>query len=220
MERTLSDEFDVRRFFINQPRGFLRNPSGQFIQQENEFMQRKSLSIVVIVMLIISLITASLANAGGWSVNNWSIGSLVADGWYAGLGSGTFNISVTGTGTVSALCQNNGGNIAPGRNPVTFRVSETGSFLADENGRIDAVVAAPNPTLVNLTVSPTPKTAGCPSDSWTVVGLDTSKIDWTGANITVVNASTGAVKHNLNFTCNTTHDASGVATDVDCTHVP
>lgn len=181
-------------------------------------MQRRSVSTALLIVILITLVTASIANAGGWSIG-WGLGSLIADGWYAGLGNGDFNVTVTGYGTVTALCQNNGGNLAPGRNPVSFQVAQTGTFTADENGRISAVVAAPDPTLVDLTVSPSPKNAGCPSSTWTVVGLLVDHIDWTGAHVVVSEVASGAVKHDLSFTCDTVHDADGVAVDVDCTHV-
>ncbi len=183
-------------------------------------MQRKVALTTAVVIVLISLLSFSLANAGGWSID-WNLGSLIADGWFAGLGSGDVNVTLTGYGTVQAWCQNNGGNLAPGRNPVYFEVAQTGVYSTDENGRANVVITAPDPTLVNVAPSPSPKTAGCPSDAWAVVGLKVESIDWTGAHVVVTDAVTGAVvKHDLSFTCDTYYDANGIAVDVNCTHVP
>jgi hypothetical protein len=139
----------------------------------------------------------------------------------AGLGSDDAKVTLTGFGTAYALCQNNGGNIAPGRNPIQFDVAQVGVLNTDENGRADVQVAAPDPTLMNVAPPPTPKEAGCPNENWTVVGFDTARVDWTSAHILVVDAATGLeVKHDLTFTCDTYFNADGAAPDVDGWHVP
>lgn len=181
-------------------------------------MHRKLIYSVLAVLLVAS-ISFSLVNAGGWSFD-WGLGSLWANGYVAGLGNGDVNVTLTANGTVQALCRNNGGNIAPGRNPVYFQVSQSAVYSTDENGRANVFVEAPNPTLANVATSPSPKSAGCPSDSWTVVGLRVEAIDWTDAHIVVTDATTGqVVKYDLYFTCDTYYNADGVAVDVNCWHV-
>jgi hypothetical protein len=182
-------------------------------------MNRKLVYSLLVVLLVAS-ISVSLVNAGGWSFD-WGLGSLWADGYVAGLGSGDVNVTLTAHGMVQAMCENNGGNQAPGRNPVYFEVTQTAVFSTDENGRADVFVEAPNPTVADVEPSPSPKDAGCPSDSWTVVGLRVEAIDWTDAHIVVTDAATGqVVKHDLTFTCDTYYNADGIAVDVDCWHTP
>lgn len=182
-------------------------------------MHRKLLLTILTIVLIAS-VTTSLVNAGGWSFD-WDLGSLRATGWVSGLGSDDAQVTLTGYGIAYALCQNYGGNLAPGRNPISFTVAQVGIFYIDDNGRADVQIAAPDPTLYNVEPSPTPKTAGCPNENWTVVGFDTARVDWTAAHILVVDALTGMyVRHNLYFECDTYFDAAGVATDVDCWNVP
>jgi hypothetical protein len=83
----------------------------------------------------------------------------------AGLGQqrvvGTIN--APGAQAVDNICENKGGNQAPGQNPaVDFTASGSAVGIVDKNGRafIDATTTSP---------SVSPKDAGCPNGNWHVI---------------------------------------------------
>jgi hypothetical protein len=90
--------------------------------------------------------------------------TFTATGDGSGFGNQPAVATIALKGTVRYTCQNNGGNQAPGQNPVP--ASTTGSQdlgNADHNGR----------GVLNLTVGPiaasatvSGKTAGCPNENW------------------------------------------------------
>jgi hypothetical protein len=173
-------------------------------------MSRSKITIAVLAVLVITVAVAGVAQAGGWSFD-WGLGSLIADGWAAGLGGGGDEsyAMMTGYGTAYAQCRNQGGNTAPGRSPINAQVTAFDAFPVDENGRADIRLEATESMVFNP--SPTPKEAGCPNGRWSVVGfgsyLDDGRfypgvVDWYAADIQVY-ASNGTLKHDLHFTCDT-----------------
>jgi hypothetical protein len=113
--------------------------------------------------------------------------SLTASGInLSGLGNGDIRIIIEGTGTATAQCQNPGGQSkVPGQNPVAVNVS----------GQVDVPATSfPNGNVTGLSVStesvptPTPAEAGCPGDSWTVVGMT---VTYTSATLTVLQDADG-----------------------------
>ena len=180
---------------------------------------RKKLSIAAgIAVLIASLSVLTAGAAGSWS---FGLGSLIATGWVAGIGNSDVDVTLTATGSTYANCENPGGRQAAGRNPIYVETSVSVTWSSDDNGRVNGTLQTPDVTLADAGVSPTPKSAGCPNGNWTVVNLDDDKMDWTGANITVVsNDGSGDVYFDQDYSCDTTHDANGYATDVDCTPLP
>ena len=181
---------------------------------------KKKLSLVLLIVVMVSGLVTGVAIAGGWG-GSWGHGSLIFTGYFAGVGNTDVDIKLTATGTVLAQCQNNGGNIAPGRSPVTVNLTETSTWSTDENGRADGMVETEPPTISNTPPSPNSKDDGCPSNSWTVVGYDARTTDYQTANLLVTaQDDPSQVYFDLDFTCDTTHDANGFITDVDCTYVP
>ena len=94
---------------------------------------------------------------------------------------------LTAGAIVTGLCQNNGGNISPGRSPVVdvvasaskvITIFRNGQYVFD-SGSNSLSVTLDTATLIEA--SPTPKEAGCPSNSWDVVGI--SEADWTFAHL-------------------------------------
>jgi hypothetical protein len=172
--------------------------------------------VPILVTMIFTLFLVPVASGGNFHFNNinFSLGSLVMDGTLVGLGNDVAEVTVTGYGTVTALCQNNGGKQAPGRNPISANVQQTDVFVSDSNGRALVRVVTSDPTLSDFEPSPTPKEAGCPNNTWTVVEILEGSTNWTGATVIVKDAS-GEVRIELSFTC-TTFFENGVATDIQC----
>jgi hypothetical protein len=166
--------------------------------------------------LIASLFTHS-AFAGKFHFNSIDFslgGSMLVEGVLVGLGNETGTVTLTGYGTVTALCENKGGNQAPGRNPISVNVQETGAFVTQSNGRANVEVIAPDPESVEFAPSPTPKQAGCPNGNWSVVGIVDGSTNWTAAEI-VVKDDAGEVRILASFTC-TTYFVDGMGVDIDC----
>jgi hypothetical protein len=104
--------------------------------------------------------------------------SLLAEGALAGLGNEDILVTLTATANVNAVCQNNGGNQAPGQNPAPITVTGTQSIPAEEikngNVRFSVMTKAP-PRLI-------PGAPDCPNPNWDEIILD---LDFTTATITV-----------------------------------
>lgn len=180
-------------------------------------MQRKWMFWTpVLAALSLAAILVSTAGAGSVRLSaSFSLGSLDMTGKLTGLGNNFYSVTMTGYGTVTAICQNNGGNQAPGRNPISINVTQSETVTTDSNGNALVQITDADPTLAQISPSPTPKTAGCPSSTWTVVGIQYGSTNWTGANITVRDIN-GVIQISLNFTCTTTF-TNGVGTSLSCT---
>ncbi len=187
-------------------------------------MLKRKLIVATVAVLALAAITVTASYAGSMTFG-FRTGSLIADGEIWGWGFADKDVQLTAQGYATALCQNNGGKIAPGRNPVYVAVTATGTFHTDVNGRT-AVFLEAFETLQAASPSPTPKTAGCPSDSWTLVGLASHATNWTAANIVATDSADGSLLDQKNYSCVTTFgpdtNGDGVAesTGVTCTEVP
>jgi hypothetical protein len=183
-------------------------------------MRPKSRSIfkaAIFLALVMALTLAQAAGAGKVHFNSiiFQLGSLVASGDMAGLGNDTFYVTLVADGTVKAMCQNKGGNLAPGRNPIRATIRQTDQYVTDRNGHVQVRVTAQDPTLAYFQPSPTPKQAGCPNGKWTVVGIQEGTTNWTGARILVKDIN-GVSQFDQSYTCKTYFDQNGISYDVDC----
>lgn len=170
---------------------------------------------LLIVFLLVTGVIAPEGFAGSFHFNSvtFGIGSMLFSGDLAGLGNEDVDVTLVAYGEITALCQNNGGKIAPGRNPISFDVQQTAHFFTDENGKALVDLTAEDPALGDLEPSPTPKDAGCPSANWTVVGVS-DETNWTAAQVQVRD-SEGFLQLDLYFTCTTTFE-NGTAVDLTC----
>jgi hypothetical protein len=170
------------------------------------------------VTLALAFILVTTALAGKFHFNSVDFnlgGSLVMEGSLVGLGNDVAEVTLTGYGTVTALCENKGGTQAPGRNPILVEAQQTGVFISDSNGRALVRVVAPDPTAPEYAPSPTPKDAGCPNGNWEVVGVEEKSTNWTAARV-VAKDELGQVQIDQTYACVTTFE-NGLATGITCT---
>jgi hypothetical protein len=94
-------------------------------------------------------------------------------------------VDLTANGIAKTLCTNQGGNAAPGRNPVYRNVS--GSDIIDpseiRNGSATVSVTT------NVPEQPSAREAGCPNDNWTATITDVS---FSNMSISVYDLSSGS----------------------------
>jgi hypothetical protein len=169
------------------------------------------------ISLILTGLLASTALAGKFTFNSLDFnlgGSLVLQGSLVGLGNQVAQVTLTGYGSVWAMCENKGGQQAPGRNPVYVEVQQSGLYVSEDNGRALVRVVAPDPTEPEFAPSPTPKQAGCPNGNWAVVGIVDNSTDWTAARV-MVKDEFGQIQIDQFFTCTTTFE-NGIATSITC----
>lgn len=146
------------------------------------------------VFFILTGVTVALAGKMHFNASpTVTIGSLTVEGDLVGVGGGQGAlVTVTGTGTahVIAMCENRGGNQAPGQNPLVAQTTSSDTFgpVAD-NGKIHVVLEIPDPTAADVIGTLDKKTAGCPNGNWSVVGIDASSVDWVFLNITATSAT-------------------------------
>lgn len=172
------------------------------------------MSFVVIVVLAGLLVQTAHAGKFHFNSISFSLGSMVMQGTLVGLGNDAGEVTLTAKGTVIAMCENQAGQQAPGRNSIKVNVTQKEVFVTSSNGLAPVKVVASDPSFSGFTPSPTPKQAGCPNGNWSVVDFIDNSTDWTSANV-LVKDETGAVQLNLNFTCTTTFN-NGSAVSLTC----
>ena len=175
----------------------------------------KWIATIVTLILVVTLVPAAMAGKFHFNSIDFNLGgSLVLQGSLVGLGNQVAEVMLTGYGTVSALCQNYGGQQALGRNPILVEAQQSGLFISGDNGRALVRVVAPDPTAPEYEPSPTPKEAGCPNGKWNVVGVIDGSTNWTSARVVVMD-DLGQIQIDQTFTCTTTFE-NGLATGVSC----
>lgn len=166
-------------------------------------MKRKLISSLLALMLLLLVILPVYAAISG--VFNFTRGSIILSGVIRGLGNTNKNEVITvldATAQVYALCQNKGGNIAPGRNPISLTLNvQSEPLQADRNGVASVNIVIDDPsTFAGTPVSPTPKQAGCPNGNWKVVGIQPDSVRWVSTKVVVLkNGSQELVK---SYSCN------------------
>ncbi len=167
--------------------------------------RKRSLIPVVFFVVILAATSAyaGLIFVGGASIGS---GSLVATAQIAGFGNNTDTTSVSlnvyGT-NLTAMCQNKGGNLAPGQNPINVNLDITQTVSPDKNGTAS--------TSFHVSLLPTWGNAGCPNGKWTVVGL----LGYLRVTLTAFDTATGD-SDTLVYDCYVNEPFK----QVDCTQQP
>lgn len=120
-------------------------------------------------ILLASILTATAAQAqsphfiGTPTCTKSLTSGLTCSGKAAGLGNGPTAAFLTASSvTATYVCQNKGGNIAPGQPVVTQNVTGPTQNITPRNGQITFSPNIPPPTPPNPAVE-------CPNGNWTVV---------------------------------------------------
>jgi len=125
--------------------------------------------LTVPAMLLVSILTATAAQAqsphfvGTPSCTKSLSSGLTCSGKAAGLGNGPTAAFLTADSvTATFVCQNKGGNVAPGQPVVESNVSGPVQNITPRNGQITFSPTIPPP--------PTPSSAvDCPNGNWKVI---------------------------------------------------
>ena len=170
-------------------------------------------SLITVFIVVLSVFAVSAQSISG--VFSFSRGSLILSGTIRGLGNvsnNAFYSTLTGTAQVTALCQNRGGNVAPGQNPVVVLVSKTSPPLApDSNGNADVWITITDAEVSAAFVagSYSARDVGCPNNNWTVIGMENASARWVAATVNVyensalaLQYSVGCVDDGVTLSCN------------------
>lgn len=137
-------------------------------------MKFKSKFIALLLALVIMSLAAFVVYAGLHFSGGpgFGSGSVIIDVAIAGFGNDLSTTTVTATITdgdnLTAICRNNGGNIAPGQNPVNITgISAAQSVNPSTNGSANAYFHIDVIESAGITWS----VAGCPNKNWTVTDL-------------------------------------------------
>lgn len=172
-------------------------------------MKNKVLSIFYAFIAAI-LITTSAAAGGSVKLSapaTFSLGSLIAQGTFVGLGkSGAYLVVLDASGPADVSCTNNGSNAVPGQSSP--KVSATGTQeLSGDNGLLKNgkssfdVETAPPPVL-------TWDVAGCPNANWT------GQVDfvyWRNATLSVYDMASSSLLFKQDYLCDTTRYPAAVS---------
>src|SRR5688500_17952500 len=113
-------------------------------------------------------------------------------GAIAGLGNTDITIIVTATGDATGTCTNQGGNQAPGQNPLKRTTEAKIINVEPKNGRVDFCVTTAEPATASA------RELGCPNDNWTAAITD---VAFTSMTITVIQK--GKVVYQASFPSST-----------------
>ena len=177
-------------------------------------MKRKILSIVSVLLAVILIVSpVSAGGSVGLSKVQFSLGSLIADGYATGLGKTDVTIVLDATGERAEVsCINNGGTIVPGQSSPKVDAVGIQNLTGDDASRKNGKAPFETETSDFLPWY----LAGCPNSNW--VG----QIDfafWTEATLTVhlgYNNPTGVILATQDYSCETTRNPDSVS----CRPVP
>lgn len=171
---------------------------------------KKKILMLLSILLVATLLT-STASAGG-SVGlkgaSFSIGSLIANGTFTGLGGYKQGVTaeLAAAGIPVVICTNQGTNQAPGQNPpkVTAEGSQfIGPQLITKKGTAPLDVRAEAGPITGLQ-------GGCPNDNWSA---EIVSVSWTNATISVYDNKTNQLLLVKNYVCD---PAKQTATTASC----
>src|SRR5688500_14120948 len=119
-------------------------------------MSKNNIAFVFTVLLLITGILSAYAGLSFIGSASVSYGSVHGQVKAAGFGNSLVNgqMSVTGS-NLTAWCTNNGGNQAPGQNPVSVGLSQQATSITNNNGNVTFDFG--------VSILPTVEVAGCPN---------------------------------------------------------
>lgn len=180
----------------------------------------RRLFISLTVVLIMLLVFVPPAFAGKFHFNSiiFNIGNSLdfTTVIYGLQGNEAFQVTVSATGLVTAICENPEGNQVPGQNPISVEAEDSVTGVTNSGGRSKVVIEVPDSTFSEFEPLPTPDEAGCPEGNWEVVGIQDQPTNWTAARIVVVDGFE-VVQVDKSFTCITSF--KGMSARVACSEV-
>ena len=176
---------------------------------------KKRLISIVMVFLVAVILTSTVSAGGNVGLRGvqFSLGSLIADGFVTGLGNTDVTILLDARGErADVSCINSAGNVVPGHSSPKIDAVGIDSLAGDDASRKNG--KAPFTTETSDFIPW--YLAGCPNSTW-VGQIDF--VFWTEATITVrqgFNNPSGPTLATQSYTCVTTRDPDSVS----CTPVP
>ena len=177
-------------------------------------MKKKVYSLLVVFLLLTLMASPVSAGPGvGLKGVQFSLGSLIADGFVTGIGRSDVTIVLDASGDrADVSCINKGGSVVPGQSSPRLDAIGIDNLAGDDanrrNGRAPFTTETSDFIPWDL--------AGCPNSNW-VGQIDF--VFWTEATLTVhlgFNNPNGTILATQSYTCVTTRDPDSVS----CTPVP
>jgi hypothetical protein len=177
-------------------------------------MKNKIYSLLIVMLLVTLMASPVSAGRGiGFSSVQFSLGSLIADGFVSGLGKTDVTIVLDASGErADVSCVNNGGSVVPGHSSPKIDAVGIDSLGGNDANRKNGKAPFNTETIDFIPWY----LAGCPNSNW-VGQIDF--VYWTEATLTVHEGFTnpsGPVLATQSYTCVTTRDPDSVS----CTPVP
>jgi hypothetical protein len=177
-------------------------------------MKKRILPLLSVLLMLTLIVSPVSAGRGiGFSSVQFSLGSLIADGFVTGLGKTDVTIVLDATGERAEVsCINNGGAVVPGQSSPRLEAVGIDNLAGNDASRKNGKAPFDTETSDFIRWD----AAGCPNSNW--VG----RIDfvfWTAATLTVhlgYNSPNGAILATQDYTCVTTRNPDSVS----CTPVP
>ena len=163
-------------------------------------MKRNILSVLTVLVLV-TLLTSTVSAGGNVGLRSvaFSLGSLIAEGTFTGLGGYKqgVNVELAASGDPVVTCTNQGGTQAPGQNPA--KLSTTGNqFIGPQ------LITKKGTAPLDVTAEAGPISGtqgGCPNDNWSA---EVEFVFWTEATISVFDVKTNALLLQRFYDCTTT----------------
>ena len=168
---------------------------------------KKKLYIVLTMLLIMMFATSTVFARGNIKLSNiqFSLGSLISEGFARGLGNTDVTIVLDGSGIPAITCTNYGGNDVPGQSSPKISASGQQTLFGDDpirkNGKAPFLTETDDPETIPW------DEAGCPNSNWTG---NVDFIFWTDATISVYDTATGELLKTQSYTCDTTRYPASV----------
>lgn len=175
-------------------------------------MKKQLLSVLTVLLIATMAISPVSAGAAIKLSNvNFSLGSLIANGYASGLGNTDVTVVLDAGGIPAITCTNYGNNDVPGQSypKVSASGQETlpGNDPLRKNGKAAFLTETNDPETIAWNL------AGCPNSNWTA---HIDFIFWTNATISVYDTATQALLLQRNYVCTTTRYPASVS----CTAAP